>query len=58
MATVSFFQNVVVEDEDKINEVREAINGNTRPRTEIKKIDADEEKQREIAEKWYSHLKK
>lgn len=58
MATVSFFQNVIVEDKEKIKEVRKALNSNTRPCSEIKSIDTNEDKQREIAERWYSSLKK
>ncbi|MDE7076912.1 MAG: hypothetical protein K2O62_06285 [Clostridia bacterium] len=58
MATVSFFQNVIVEDKEKISEVRKALNSNTRPYSEIKNFDTNEDKQREIAKKWYSSLKK
>ncbi len=58
MATVSFFQNVVVKDEKKINEVRNALNSNTRPCSEVKNVNTNEDEQKEIAEKWFSSLKK
>lgn len=58
MATISFFQNVVIEDEKKIKEVRNALNSNTRPCSKIKNIDTNDDEQRKIAEKWYSNLKK
>ncbi len=58
MPTISFFQNVVIEDEKKINEVRNALNSNTRPCSKIKNIDTNEDEQRKIAQQWYSNLKK
>ncbi len=58
MATISFFQNVVVDDEKKINEIRNALNSNTRPCSEIEKITANEDEQNEIAKKWFLNLKK
>ncbi len=58
MATISFYQNVVVKDEKKIEEVRNALNSSTRPCSEIRKISTSEEEQKEIAKKWYSSLKK
>ncbi len=58
MATISFFQNVVVDDEKKINEIRDALNSNTRPCSEIEKITANEDEQNEIAKKWFLNLKK
>ena len=51
MATISFFQNVVVDDEKKINEIRNALNSNTHPCSEIEKITANEDEQNEIAKK-------
>ena len=58
MATISFFQNVVVDDEKKINEIRNALNSNTHPCSEIEKITANEDEQNEIAKKWFLNLKK
>ena len=58
MATISFFQNVVVDNEKKINEIRNALNSNTRPCSEIEKITANEDEQNEIAKKWFLNLKK
>ena len=58
MATISFFQNVVVDDEKKINEIRNALNSNTRPCSEIEKITANEDEHNEIAKKWFLNLKK
>ena len=58
MATVSFYQNVVVKDEKKIEEVKNALNSNTRPCSEIRNFITNEEEQKEIAKKWFLNLKK
>ncbi len=58
MATVSFYQNVVIKDEKKIKEVQNALNSNTKPCSEMRNISTNEKEQKEIAEKWYSSLKK
>lgn len=58
MATVSFYQNVVVKDEKKIEEVKNALNSNARPCSENRNFSTNEEEQKEIAKKWFSSLKK
>lgn len=57
MAIVSFFENVVVKDENKIREVRDALDSNIRSFTPAK-IDTDEKRQEDIAKKWFSTCKK
>ena len=58
MATTSFYQNVVIKDKKKIKEIRNALNSSVRPYSEAQTIIADEAKQKEIAKKWFSSLKK
>lgn len=58
MATISFYQNVVIKDKKKIEEIRNALNSSVRPCSETQTVIADEAKQKEIAKKWFSSLKK
>lgn len=58
MATISFYQNVVVTDKDKIEEIKQAMKSDDKAYKNVPPAKIDFEAQKENAEKWCSLLKK
>ena len=58
MATVSFYQNVVIKDSNKIEEVKNAMKSDEKAYKNVPPAKIDFDAQKENAEKWCSLLKK
>ncbi len=58
MAVISFQQNIVITDKDKIEEIKQTMKSDYRPYDNIRPAKIDLDAQKKNAEKWCSLIKK